>query len=417
MLKKLSAELLLFFLTFSLRLSYIFIFFAPAKYLRFLPAQSNLRAIDLLNGKPVFFPDAWSSYYLIVALFYKFFKFIGLYEKKEMAIVTLNVFLGSLAVCFFYRLAKKIVSSRVAFIASLIMAVYYPLLYLNSLNLSENVFVFTLIASLYFLVTSKTFFANVLSGLLLGISIICRPLLFSFFPFLLIWILSDSEKLSKRTLRFLTIATFALFIILGSSLLNFKVGRQKYFSLATNGGVNFALAQCEFKKLSYKYKNETFYFTPPALWQSKNRQVATNVPFYNQLYYYRMGLECLKKNPEQLLQNTLHIKNLFSSLFYPSFANIPNHQINLLFWKIVSLIFLLLFIAYPYLENNRQKSRLYELFLGLIFSLFLSVYFLNMGEERYLAPYFFALNLFAVAAICKLLDRKNFSRLAYFRRS
>ncbi len=95
--KRVRHEVYIFLLSFFFRTIIIFGFLHPNNYLRFLPYQNMIRAEILINTGKVYFPDAWSSYYLFLGLIYQLFKFFGLYAYKNTALVIFNIFIASIA--------------------------------------------------------------------------------------------------------------------------------------------------------------------------------------------------------------------------------------------------------------------------------------------------------------------------------
>ena len=269
--------------------------------------------------------------------------------------------------------------------------------------MSENIFIPAILGFLYLLLFNSKKIKWILAGLLFGISLLCRPILFSFIPFLIIWLL-----IFKRKAFIIFIP--AIIVLVAAGLINQKVGTHHIFSIGTNGGVNFAMTQCRFKKLQYNGPNkEFFYFTPPAFWNGKYEEKYTSVSFTTQGYYYKMGIDCLLKNPARLFTNLEYIKNIFISRFYPDFPKIKIHTFQLAFWRYAGIIFYVLFILYAFTKVKKTVLPIYLLFVFLFVSLMMSVYFANPGEERYLAGYFFILDLFAVPALIFFIKRLSFN--------
>lgn len=163
-------------------------------------------------------------------------------------------------------------------------------------------------------------------------------------------------------------------------------------SIGENGGVNFAIAQCELKKISYSTADgDAFWFSPPVFWGSRKPEVKTNIPFSNQNYYYRMGWECLKKGSGNFERNLSHVKNVFASFFYPDFENSFWHKNLFMFWKTIGAGLSITLLIFPFVKMNQPQSRTRSLLILLFLSLLAAVFWENPGEERYLVPYFFIL--------------------------
>jgi len=378
-------EVILFLVTIIVRGIIVFYLLEPNSYLKWLPFQNDRRGLDLAAGRVVNHPEAWSSYYLFLGGLYALLKPVGLIDYRIQIIVGLNVFLGAMAVIVFYRILKIFVNRKISFIGGIIFSVYYPAIYLNSLIMSENLFSFTLISAVLLLTGKPTSKRLVTAGSLLGISMVIRPLLLAFLPLLGMWMWRQKIK---------TVFMPIIVIIILVSVVNSRIGKTPWrlTSVVENGGVNFAIAQCEFKKINYSTADgDAFWFSPPVFWGTNRPEIKTDIPFSNQRYYYRMGWECLKREPARLGYNLIHIKNVFMSTFYPNFVNYVWHRNMFIFWKAIGVGLSITLLIFPFVKMNQSQSRVRSLLILLFLSLILAVFWENPGEERYLAPYFFIL--------------------------
>lgn len=390
----------LFLFNFIVHYFYIFIFLEPQKYIRYLPGHNYNRAMSFARGESIFYPDVWSSFYFFVGSLYKILMTLNLIDIKIYVLVIINLLLSSISVVYIYRISKNIFSRNIALITSLIYIFYYPTIYLNSLIMSENLFIPFLLAFIYYYLFKFKGISKLLSGFYLGIALLCRPILFPFIPFLILW----SVLFKKGKQLFVLIPTIIILIVAG--LINQKVSTDHIFSVGTNGGVNFAMTQCRFKKLQYNGpKKLKFYFTPPIFWNTNNPEKHSTVPFTNQAYYYQMGLKCLIDHPDRLLSNLVYIKNIFYSLYYPDIPKDNLHKTQLVVWKWVGMVSYLLFLTYFFVKQQKKHISYYVFFVFLFSSLILAVYFANPGEERYLSSYYFALVLYAVPTLITLFKR------------
>jgi 4-amino-4-deoxy-L-arabinose transferase-like glycosyltransferase len=410
-----GSGLVLFIASFLFRFFYIVVFLEPEQYVKNLGLQSDYRALGFLSGNGVYHAQAWSSFYLFDAFVYKIlaaFKIFpvfggdGLLDQRVWAVVLVNIFFGSLSVLFFYRLSQKILSKKASFAASLFLSAYYPLVYLNSLNVPESLFSFLIIAALLILSekkpADKKYF---ILGAILGFSYAVKPIIFCFVVLTVLYIFfSDRQKTAGIKKSVLMLFSFAI-VVVSISGINYRVGNPKIFGVESNKAVNFAMAQCEIKKAKYAKNKDTFWFSPPAFWGSEKPEKTFDQPFSNELYYYQIGLNCIQKNPWQILRNFQHVANVFDSVFYPEFPNSYQHYVLLAFSKSLNIIFFLFFLIYPFWENDGEKRRIYKLHLLLLLGLFASVYIASPGEERYLVPFFFALLLFGTAGGLKFKEK------------
>lgn len=394
------ASVFLFLANFIVRYFYIFLLLEPQNYIKYLPGHNNSRAEAFAMGKKIFYPDIWSSFYIFVGSVYKVLMSLNLYDLKIYAVVVINILLSSLSVVFLYKISKKLFSNQIAIIISIIFIFYYPTIYLNSLIMSENIFIPALLGFVYIYLFNCIGINYLWAGILLGTALLCRPILFTFVPFLILWAIIFKRK------NQLLILLPTIVVIIAAGLINRQVSTDHAFSIGTNGGVNFAMTQCRFKKLQYNGPNKAkFYFTPPIFWGTDNQEKYTNIPFTNQSYYYKIGLQCLIDNPKRLISNLSYIKNIFISLYYPNFPKNDLHKVQLTIWKWIGIIFYILFLMYFLVKKNNRNIPIYVFFIFLFLSLILAVYFANPGEERYLASYFFAIEMFAVPTFVLLIKK------------
>lgn len=388
-------EALLFLLTIIVRGIVVFYLLEPNSYLKWLPFQNDRRGLDVAAGRVVSHPNVWSSYYLFLGGLYSILKPAGLISYRVQIVAVLNILLAGLGVCIFYRILNIFVNKKNAFISALIFLAYYPSIYLNSLIMSENLFSVSLMTGMLLLTSKSTLRKLAAAGILLGISIVIRPILLAFLPFLGWWLVVHKKKI--------TLAPIAAVMLL-VSIVNARMGKTpwKLSSAGENGGVNFAIAQCELKKISYStVGGDSFWFSPPVFWGTNRSEIKTLVPFSNQGYYYRMGWECLKKNPANLGRNLMHIKNVFGSIFYPDFENSLWHKSMMVFWKAVGVGLLITLLIFPFIKMNQSQSRTRSLLILLFLSLTAAVFWENPGEERYLVPYFFILLISGVVVMAQ----------------
>jgi hypothetical protein len=177
-------------------------------------------------------------------------------------------------------------------------------------------------------------------------------------------------------------------------------------SISSNGGVGFAMLWCDAKSIEMKNNGYNFGFGPPAnIDYPDNKRIFTTVPFVNQQYYYKMGLTCLKENPWRIIENLSSILKVFHSHLFPTIGGIIGWEIFRLIFKILTgFLFIAGFLTTIGLLAKKLpiiasiKKYLY-LFALIILSLLATVYFQNVGEERYIIPYAPLLIILSIPAI------------------
>ena len=211
----------------------------PPPPLKWLPYQFDLRASQLLAGETVFFPDAWSSFHIILAGFYAAFEWLGALEHRVLLWAYVQCVMAAAAAALLYDLTRRVSgSNRIALAAGVLFSLYYPLLYLNTLVLSETTFVLAIVSAFHILLTSKRSVKTVsFASVLLGIALICRPILTPFFPLLGVWLLVTVER-GQRIRHLAALALGVGMVVTIASSINAAVGKHHRFSYSGNTGAN-----------------------------------------------------------------------------------------------------------------------------------------------------------------------------------
>lgn len=385
------AGIILFFSAFFFRLAYGLAFFNPDFFESKLSFQFDRRALTILEGARRNYIDAWASFHVPVAGFYKMLQAAGLFEFRLPAIVVFNCLLAAVTAVLIHVMILRLAPGkhRLALFGGFAYIFYYPSVYFTLLLLSENLYT-PLFMGLIFAALSDPrprARTGLLCGLMAGVALISRPILAGFLPLWGAWLLfRHRSSLRALFFRFLPPLFAALIAILAlTAWINSRHDHGNRFSIAGNGGVNFTMAWCQPVKISYLTgAGESFWFRSPSTFGTRGKTINTDIPFYKQGTYYRMGMECIRDNPFLLIKNLRHIANIFHSEFYPSFYISEWHP-NLLFaWKLAAIPLLFLFMLYPFVRR-RQTGEWLLGFFGL-FSTLVMVYLFNPGEERYLVP-------------------------------
>jgi len=402
LLRKNFTPVLIFFLALFARFGYL-LFFHQFPELSALPAEIDSRAVDLISAKTIAFPHAWASFYVLLAPFYKFFDLLGLLNQRVILFVLLQNLLAAVGVALFFVLAKRLLrSTAAATAAAILLAIYFPFIYLNSLILSESFYTFFLISASLLLTAkfSKKKFA--IAGFLLGLALVSRSALVPFVPLLAAWLVLI-KKLPFKVVGYLLPSLLLVVVLV--SVVNYKIGQDPQFSFSGNTGINLTLTQCKYKKITYRGSDgDSFFFAPPAFIDSNLPMKTTQVPFYKNSYYISEGLKCLWENPSNLVTNLGSVKNIYHSIFYPLYDEGETIKKVLTGWKVVSVALTASFFSYPLLKKDDKN---YWYFFFLLTSLYLAVYLANPGEERYFVPYFWVVTLYGVGAL-RLFFRRFF---------
>ena len=387
----------LLFFGFLLRLFYIFYFTKPESYLWSDPGYYDLRALQMAKNQFVMFSTYWPPFFhIFLSLIYRPLIWLGLINWRIKIDVAIFALLSVLAFWCIYQIVKKLFSKKIALIILTILIFWYPLIFLNYVVMSENLFFPLLFLGLYILIIKpKNLLTGFFVGLCWGIAFLTRPIFALTILFFIFWALHY-----KINWRFLL-----AFLITGAVIVAAMMGFNFYYtshdiaggtekSISSNGGVGFAMLWCDAKSIEFSNNGYNFGFGPPAnIDYPDSKRIFTTVPFSNQKYYYQMGLNCLKERPQLLIENFSSIIKLFNSHLFPTIGNVAYWEnFRLIFKYLTGFLFLgslLTVIGFltGWLAIEEKNKKYFYLFALIIFSLLLTVYFQNVGEERYIIPY------------------------------
>ncbi len=375
---------------FLIRLFYIFLFTTPKLYLWSDPGAYDLRALQMAKGQFVMFSTYWPPFYHIwLSLIYRPLIWLGLENQRIEIYVIISALLAMIGFWCVYQITKKLFSKKIGLIVLGMLIFWYPLIFMNYLVMSENLFFPLLFLGLYFLIIKpENASTGLWIGLFFGLAFLTRPIFALVLPFFLLW--GIYYKVNWRLL--LTFSLTVIAIVASMTLFNsyYTNGAEK--SISSNSGVGFAMLWCDAKSLQFSNKGYSFGFGPPAnIDYPENRRIFTAVPFENQKYYYQMGLNCIKNHPQILVENFSSVIKLFHSHLFPTIGNVAGWEVFRLIFKIltgllfVSGIITITGLFYNWFKINEKKY--FYLMALIVLSIPLTVYLQNIGEERYLMPY------------------------------
>jgi 4-amino-4-deoxy-L-arabinose transferase-like glycosyltransferase len=152
---------------------------------------------------------------------------------EGFSIIALQIILGVLSGYFTYKLARELTGSAfISHLAALIIAIDIPSIVMNTLVLTETLFTFTLLLSVYMFIKylrTKSMGMLLWSSLFCGASILCRPIGF-FLPFLFSFFLLFSIRNDlKRTFIHLGAFCIVTFVTISPWLIRNKITFDHYF--------------------------------------------------------------------------------------------------------------------------------------------------------------------------------------------
>lgn len=234
---------LIFILALLLRIGFI-LFYDNAKMLINEHYAADERsyeqvAVNLLQGKG-FVNDAGlysyraPAYPLFLAILYFIF------GQSLVAVRFVQVIIGALTCLVIYSVGKEVFDERVGLISAFICAIYYPFIQQVGYLITEILFIVLLALSVYYLYCAynSNYKINflILSGLSLGISILCRESLIIFPFFVWIWIMLDRRfGFRFKLYRAILLTFFISLVVLPYTIRNYCIYRA-FIPVTVGGG-------------------------------------------------------------------------------------------------------------------------------------------------------------------------------------
>ncbi|MBP7508619.1 MAG: glycosyltransferase family 39 protein [Prolixibacteraceae bacterium] len=358
-------------------------------------------------------------YTLFVALTY------GLTNNSIATVLFIQILMNLLSVYLVYRIANEIFTHKIALLSALLFAVD-PLQIIYSIQLLTDVmFVFLFLFSIYFL--CKYFKTNTiktlsLSALFLGLATLTRPITF-LFPFLSIILLLLFHKTSL-TYKLKHAALFGfVFIISISPWLSHNYCKYGVAKLSSISGYNlliFNVASTEAYKTQKPIAEVQKYFNYLAIQRGSDSTAlnpSNKEPFKNSDIYTGIAKEYIKDNfllyikrniigiaymyvavPTGLITTNFNIQSKYHSEHYAG-AKFSGGFKYLGFFNKMSLVeliitvsmFLFLFLIYVFsflkvLNPGRKRDSWFYILLFVLIILYFSALTGVVGASRYRLP-------------------------------
>jgi 4-amino-4-deoxy-L-arabinose transferase-like glycosyltransferase len=152
-------------------------------------------------------------------------------------------FIGSLTVIIIYAIAQRLYNRRVAFLAGSGMALYPPLVYACGIFYVLCLFTFLMALSVYLLSLSREYegirssMFLILSGIVIGITILCRPIFLAFIPFAFIFVIFSSRGEILHRVAYGALLLLITFLTIFPWTLRNYVQYERPILVSTGGGL------------------------------------------------------------------------------------------------------------------------------------------------------------------------------------
>jgi len=259
--------------------------------------EHNDLAFKLLNLNDWRITEFWyhtPGYAYFVAVVYKI---LG-HSVVRLAIV--QYVLGSLCACLLYYIVKRLMNRWAAIFGAFLMSVYWLLIYTQAHVYSENLSMLFNLLMVYFLMFSADSWRKyLLSGLLLGLSVVVRPEILPFSLMILFWFLIKNLPFKKAALYYGLFVLGVALCVLPLMFKNYQFSGD--FLIRKQIGVNFYMGSMP------EYKGSNIYVSIGQEWsdvisipyQEQNIDVRERMLSEKEInsYYVRKVLDFIKNNP------------------------------------------------------------------------------------------------------------------------
>jgi Tfp pilus assembly protein PilF/4-amino-4-deoxy-L-arabinose transferase-like glycosyltransferase len=240
------APILIFFVSFSVRLIYLFEFYAKSPFTGFLYLDAfryNNWAQSIAFGiQHAIEPTFRAPFYpIFLAVIYKIFGY-DLFTTRLA-----QMLISALSCVLIYYIAVKIFNNRVAIISSLFAAFYGPFIYWAGELLIVTLIIFLDLVMLLILLNAlekpkKLYW--LLGGVVLSLSGIARPNVLIIIPWVIIlifWTSKLKETIIAKKLRFVYSLYFlvGVFVVILPVTISNYVTAKDFVLISSQGGINF----------------------------------------------------------------------------------------------------------------------------------------------------------------------------------
>jgi hypothetical protein len=194
--------------------------------------------------------------------------------------------------------------------AGLLTALHVPLVLYSGFLMTETLSAFLLVLTSLLLLRALGRRAPgefLWAGLCLGAAAVVRPNLLPFYPLLALWLLPALGL--RRAVLALALVLLGGLPVLGAAAAHNTRLVGKPSLLGTNGGLNFYLNFSEVRTIRYRDRLNDHGITPLPSLMRYQQDERSRVPFYDDGYYYRRGLERIQEQPARLWRATRNLSD------------------------------------------------------------------------------------------------------------
>ncbi len=294
---------ILFWIALGIRL-YFAVTHPPGNFLFSDMLSYHNVALDLVAGRV----DAWHAFRPIgySAFLATFYRWLGP-ELGAVVVGAVQALMSAAIVPLAARTVRLLGGAgATSLLAAALVTISVPLVYYTGFLLTEVPTAFLLALSVAIMLEPGARSINVVAG---GLSIGCaaamRPNLAPIA--LLLAALSCRHPSARHRLSRAVLFVAAATLPLGAAAAYNSMALGRTVGPATNGGVNFYLNFADVRTIRYQGSFGRYWITPAPNAFRGERTELTNVPFFDEEYYYARGAHFLREHPWALVSGTRNL--------------------------------------------------------------------------------------------------------------
>ncbi|MCM8786158.1 MAG: glycosyltransferase family 39 protein [Candidatus Omnitrophica bacterium] len=310
-----------------------------------------------------------------------------LFKFNLIGIRVFQSFISTLTVYFIYLIGKKTFGEKTGIVSAFISSFYPFFIFYNGFLLTETLFVFFTVLSIFYLImtTERNGKVSFFSGIFLGLSGLTRPILQLYLPVSILHILSFKENLKIRFRKIILLVIGFCLTLSPWIIRNYKIFH-KFIPGTTMGGWVFWEGNNP-----YSEGGPCSYF-PKGILEIEEIE--------RDKLLYRMTFEFIKKNPERFMWLLL---NKFKR-FWNIVPNAPEYK-RKYFYRIVSIFsfgILLPFFIIGFFISLKNKKAQFLHSLIILFTIFHMIFLSSIRYRLPIEPFYLIFSIYAFFQLTKL---------------
>ena len=371
--------------------------------------ENDYIALNIINGGGHVFQRFNTTYYsgypgytAICAIFH------FLTGQNYFFLLLFQIVLAVIVCYIVYRMAEKIFSEKVGFVASFVVAIH-PGLIVYSTKIHEQtltVFFITIIFWLILYLDKTKMFNNVIMGALIGFGMLIRPEIVLFLPVYFIYLWLSSKDFKNITKPICVMFFCAIFVILPWEIRNYKI-HKKWIFITTSSAEHFWRGNNKYSSGSALTPDgKSVIAVAPKAFMEK---LYTMNEIQQYSFFYKETFKDIKSNPGHFAKMIL--EKFFYFWWFSPTAGLWYPKMWLVVYKIFYSVMFLFFFVGLYFSLLRSKdvvkvSVIILLLFLMFFSISHSLYYVETRHRWLVEPLMIIISSYGYTMFLKELRRR-----------